>query len=64
MWCRASFVDAEREELLAWTRGSSRLAVRAHIVLACAEPGMEYERRADDLGVTTMTVSKWGKRFA
>jgi transposase-like protein len=39
------------------------LAVRARIVLACAEPGVVYERVAADLGVTTMTVGKWRKRF-
>jgi transposase-like protein len=35
------------------------LAVRAKIVLACAEPGVVYARVAADLGVTTMTVGKW-----
>ena len=38
--------------------------MRARIVLACAEPGVVYERVAADLGVTTLTVSKWRKRFA
>ena len=37
--------------------------MRARIVLACAEPGVVYERVAADLGVTTMTVGKWRKRF-
>lgn len=40
------------------------MAVRAAIVLACAEPGVVYERVAAELGVTTMTVSKWRRRFA
>jgi transposase-like protein len=40
------------------------LAVRAKIVLACAEPGVVYERLASELGVTTMTVGAWRKRFA
>jgi transposase len=40
------------------------LAVRAKIVLACAEPGVVYARVAADLGVTTMTVGKWRKRFS
>ena len=64
--CGAEFLltGGEREQLLAWSRGSSRLAVRARIVLACAEPGVVYERLAADLGVTTMTVGKWRKRFA
>jgi transposase len=54
----------ERERLLRWSHdGSARLAVRAKIVLACAEPGVVYERVAVDLGVTTMTVAKWRKRF-
>jgi transposase-like protein/transposase len=40
------------------------LAVRAKIVLACAEPGVVYERLSRELGVTTMTVGKWRARFA
>lgn len=39
------------------------MAVRALIVLRCAEPGVVYEHIAADLGVTTMTVGKWRKRF-
>ena len=63
----AAFVltDAERAQLLRWSHGeSARLAVRAKIVLACAEPGVVYERLAAELGVTTMTVGAWRKRFA
>ena len=63
----AEFVvtDAERAQLLRWSHGvSARLAVRAKIVLACAEPGVVYERVAAELGVTTMTVGAWRKRFA
>jgi transposase len=64
----AEFVlaDDEREQLLRWSHGggSARQAVRARIVLACAEPGVVYERVAADLGVTTMTVGKWRKRFS
>jgi hypothetical protein len=50
--------DAERAQLRRWADGdgAARLAVRAKIVLACAEPGVVYERLAADLGVTTMTV--------
>ena len=33
-------------------------------MLACAEPGVVYERLAAELGVTTMTVGAWRKRFA
>jgi transposase len=40
------------------------LAVRARIVLACAEPGVVYERVAAELGVTAVTVGAWRKRFA
>src|SRR3954447_7554979 len=63
----AEFVltDAERAQLLRWSHGeSARLAVRAKIVVACAEPGVVYERVAAELGVTTMTVGAWRKRFA
>ena len=49
--------DAERAQLLRWSHGeSARLAVRAKIVLACAEPGVVHEQLAGELGVTTMTV--------
>lgn len=65
--CDAEFVltGDEHEQLLRWSHGggSARLAVRAKIVLACAEPGVVYERLAADLGVTAMTVGKWRKRF-
>ena len=64
----AEFVltEDERARLMAWSKGggSARLAVRAKIVLACAEPGVVYERVAAELGVTTMTVGLWRKRFA
>lgn len=58
--------EDERDQLLRWSHGggSARLAVRAKIVLGCAEPGVVYERLAVDLGVTTMTVGKWRKGFA
>ncbi|MFF3575294.1 IS630 family transposase [Nocardia jiangxiensis] len=56
--------DQERAQLVLWARGSSRVAVRARIILRCAESGVVYERVAADLGVTTMTVGKWRKRFA
>lgn len=39
------------------------MAVRARIVLACAESGAVYERIAAELGVTRMTVGKWRMRF-
>lgn len=55
----------ERDQLGRWSlSGPARLAVRAQIVLACAQPDVVYERVAADLGVTTMTVGKWRARFA
>ena len=61
-----ALTDDERARLMAWSKGggSARLAVRAMIVLACAEPGVVYKRVAAELGVTTMTVGLWRKRFA
>ena len=46
--------DVEREQLLRWSHGggSARLSVRAKIVLACAEPGVVYERVAAGSGLT------------
>jgi transposase len=57
--------DDEREQLVRWSGEASapRLALRARIVLACAEPGVVYERVAAGLGVTAMTVGKWRRRF-
>jgi transposase len=63
----AEFVltEDERGQLLRWSQGgSARLAVRAKIVLGCAEPGVVYQRLAAELGVTVMTVGTWRKRFA
>lgn len=56
--------DDERDQLIRWSRESSRLATRARIVLACTEPGVVYERVAADLGVSRVTVHTWRKRFA
>jgi transposase len=56
--------DEEREQLVVWSKGSSRLAGRARIVLACAEPGVSYEKVAADVGVSRMTVHAWRRRFA
>ncbi|MGW3697718.1 helix-turn-helix domain-containing protein, partial [Streptomyces sp. NPDC005149] len=53
----------ERDQLVRWSQGASRLAVRARIVLRCAEPDVVYTRVAADLGVSAMTVGKWRKRF-
>ncbi len=61
----AEFVlsDWERDELVAWSRESSRRGVRARIVLACAEPGVVYARLAREVGVSAMTVSNVRARF-
>jgi len=61
----AEFVltDDERDQLVRWSRESSRLAVRARIVLRCAESGVVYEQVAADLGVSRVTVHTWRKRF-
>jgi transposase len=57
--------DDEREHLARWSAGSSpRLAVRAQIVLACAEPGSSNAGVAADLGLAADTVRTWRGRFA
>src|ERR1700682_8309 len=53
----------ERDQLVVWSRGSSRLAVRARIVLACAQPGVSYDEVAAAVGVSPMTVRAWRQRF-
>src|SRR5256885_8123143 len=55
--------DDERDQLVGWSRESSRLAVRARIVLRCAESGVVYEQVAADLGVSRVTVHAWRRRF-
>jgi transposase len=58
--------DVERETLLRWSRrakSSQALALRARIVLACAEPGAMNKRVAQQLGVVPNTVNKWRRRF-
>jgi len=58
--------DVERETLLRWSRrakSSQALALRARIVLACAEPGAMNKRVASQLGVVPNTVNKWRRRF-
>src|SRR5258707_13631657 len=56
--------DEERDQLLAWSCGSSRLAVRARIVLGCTDPGVSDEKVAVDVGVSRRTVQVWRRRFA
>jgi len=57
--------DDERDQLVRWSMGSSsqKIALRARIVLACAEPDAVNEQVAAEVGVTTATVGKWRKRF-
>ncbi len=57
--------DAEREQLMALTlrrKTAQALALRARIVLACAE-GQDNNVVAERLRVTPQTVSKWRGRF-
>jgi transposase/transcriptional regulator with XRE-family HTH domain len=44
--------------------GQGRRAVRARIVLACAQPGSVNAHVAADLGISKLTVSDWRRRFA
>jgi transposase len=58
--------EAERTELLALSarrNTSQALALRARIVLACAD-GEQNKRVAAQLGVDVDTVGKWRRRFA
>lgn len=57
--------DVERQTLQQWTRrrtSAQALALRARIVLACAE-GLPNKQVAVSLGVTEATVGKWRRRF-
>jgi DeoR/GlpR family transcriptional regulator of sugar metabolism/transposase len=58
----------ERAVLTRWAQGgaddSSRRAVRARIVLACAEPASSDAPVAMALGVSRPTVTCWRRRFA
>lgn len=60
-----TLADDERSELLGWARRPKTAqahALRARIVLACAE-GWSNQDVADELGVSRATVSKWRQRF-
>ena len=57
--------EVERDELVALSRrrkSAQAAALRARIVLACAE-GIENNAVAERLSVTKQTVSKWRGRF-
>lgn len=59
--------DADRATLQRWTRqrGTAQgLALRARIVLACAEPKRTNLAVAERLGISNLTVGKWRRRFA
>ena len=57
--------DDERQKLETWAarpKSTQRLALRARIILACAE-GLDNTDVAARLRVNTVTVGKWRKRF-
>jgi transposase len=57
--------EAERSELTRWARRAKTaqyLAMRARIVLACADGGMNKQVAAD-LGVSVTAVNRWRARF-
>jgi transposase len=57
--------DAERTQLIRWARrakSAQYLALRAKIVLRCAEGGTNKQAAAD-LGVDESTVERWRARF-
>jgi transposase len=59
--------DAERAQLARWAQRAKTaqyLAMRARIVLACAEGGRTNKQVAADLAVDESTVDRWRARFA
>jgi transposase len=58
--------DAEREQLVTWTRRrktAQALALRSRIILECAT-GIDSKCVAQQMSVAQQTVSKWRNRFA
>jgi transposase len=55
--------DDERDHLVTWSKGSSRLAIRARIVLAWAEPGVSGDTVAAHVGVSRTMAHAWRRRF-
>ena len=62
---RVVLSDVERAQLVAWAGGpgASQSALRARIVLACAD-GRPDSHVAAEIGVSRDTVRKWRSRFA
>lgn len=59
--------DAQRATLQNWLRRRSSaqgLAMRAQIILACAEPGISNLAVARQMHISNLTVGKWRRRFA
>ena len=59
--------EADRAVLLGWSRRrktTQALALRARIVLACADSAATNTAIAEAMGLSLMTVSKWRRRFA
>jgi transposase len=59
-----NLTDADRARLIGVSAEPSRVAVRARIVLACAEPGASNAQVARDLGMSVSTVRRWRAAFA
>jgi len=60
-----SLSDDERQKLQTWAnrpKSTQRLAIRARIVLDCAE-GLDNKQVAARLRISLVTVGKWRKRF-
>src|ERR1700689_1149376 len=58
--------EAERAQLIRWARRAKTaqyLAMRARIVLACAEGGRTNKQVAAGLGLDESTVDRWRARF-